>query len=279
MSAESAEVRLRLRAEEEALLDWALMQDRMHRVAELRACMAPFVFQAEGSVSDLRQWAIARRDYIEARFGLGVDWSYICCEGGRDIQDTSIILHKFAFTFVGRIARDIKILYCERLLEISDVCVHFLPVADGLRWLESMHWASTRYWGGVLSISEEMFQANPRDCELFVRILSDISNIPLCLRPVRTRAWTGRLVSTDEPLLEQRSFQNFIQDAELQQLSSYQRQFLERRDELYSFFNRTGDSNGIGELSCKFNARSSHLRCAVNPSGPCEGCSSYEATS
>jgi len=33
----------------------------------------------------------------------------------------------------------------------------------------------------------------------------------------------------------------------------------------------------VGDLSCQFNARSPHLRCAVNPSGPCNGCASYQA--
>lgn len=32
----------------------------------------------------------------------------------------------------------------------------------------------------------------------------------------------------------------------------------------------------IGEISCRNNARSPHLRCAINPSGPCEGCLHYE---
>jgi Family of unknown function (DUF6464) len=32
----------------------------------------------------------------------------------------------------------------------------------------------------------------------------------------------------------------------------------------------------IGDISCKFNARSGYMRCAVNPSGPCEGCRYYE---
>jgi len=32
----------------------------------------------------------------------------------------------------------------------------------------------------------------------------------------------------------------------------------------------------IGDISCKFNARSGYLRCAVNPSGPCQGCRYYE---
>lgn len=33
----------------------------------------------------------------------------------------------------------------------------------------------------------------------------------------------------------------------------------------------------IGDLSCRFNARSEILRCAVNPEGPCQSCPSYEA--
>ncbi len=32
----------------------------------------------------------------------------------------------------------------------------------------------------------------------------------------------------------------------------------------------------IGDVSCRFNARSGYLRCAVNPNGPCEGCRYYE---
>lgn len=32
----------------------------------------------------------------------------------------------------------------------------------------------------------------------------------------------------------------------------------------------------IGDISCQLNARSGYLRCAVNPSGPCEGCRSYQ---
>lgn len=32
----------------------------------------------------------------------------------------------------------------------------------------------------------------------------------------------------------------------------------------------------IGDRDCKHNAQSLHLRCAVNPCGPCEGCSFFE---
>ncbi|MCH2049391.1 MAG: DUF6464 family protein [Trichodesmium sp. ALOHA_ZT_67] len=33
----------------------------------------------------------------------------------------------------------------------------------------------------------------------------------------------------------------------------------------------------IGDLTCKFNARSSYIRCAVNPIGPCKGCGHYQS--
>lgn len=33
----------------------------------------------------------------------------------------------------------------------------------------------------------------------------------------------------------------------------------------------------IGNASCRYNARSELMRCAVNPAGPCEGCKHYDA--
>ncbi|MEB3828035.1 DUF6464 family protein [Phormidium sp. CCY1219] len=33
-----------------------------------------------------------------------------------------------------------------------------------------------------------------------------------------------------------------------------------------------------GDVTCRFNARSAYLRCAVNPEGPCKGCSHYQPT-
>lgn len=32
----------------------------------------------------------------------------------------------------------------------------------------------------------------------------------------------------------------------------------------------------IGDVGCKWNARSPFLRCAINPSGECQGCKDYE---
>lgn len=34
----------------------------------------------------------------------------------------------------------------------------------------------------------------------------------------------------------------------------------------------------IGDFSCRFNARSAHVRCAVNPAGPCQSCHHYESS-
>lgn len=33
----------------------------------------------------------------------------------------------------------------------------------------------------------------------------------------------------------------------------------------------------MGDMTCRFNARSAYLRCAVNPGGPCKGCPYYES--
>jgi hypothetical protein len=33
----------------------------------------------------------------------------------------------------------------------------------------------------------------------------------------------------------------------------------------------------IGDASCRFNARSELIRCAIDPDGPCDGCRSYES--
>ncbi len=43
----------------------------------------------------------------------------------------------------------------------------------------------------------------------------------------------------------------------------------EELEQLHSYF--------IGEISCRYNARSPYVRCAVNPCGPCDQCSHYES--
>ncbi len=50
-----------------------------------------------------------------------------------------------------------------------------------------------------------------------------------------------------------------------------------RREVMLLRQTRIGDTGLlIGDPTCLYNARSSHLRCAVNPQGPCEGCDHYE---
>lgn len=51
-----------------------------------------------------------------------------------------------------------------------------------------------------------------------------------------------------------------------------QRHAGERSDERYV----DGIGFVIGDISCQLNARSPYLRCAVNPTGPCEACRFYE---
>ncbi len=33
----------------------------------------------------------------------------------------------------------------------------------------------------------------------------------------------------------------------------------------------------IGDITCQYNARSSYIRCAVNPDGPCQDCRFYDS--
>ena len=33
----------------------------------------------------------------------------------------------------------------------------------------------------------------------------------------------------------------------------------------------------IGDITCEYNARSNYIRCAINPSGPCQDCRYYQA--
>lgn len=37
-----------------------------------------------------------------------------------------------------------------------------------------------------------------------------------------------------------------------------------------------GQKQFIGDIRCRNNARNPYIRCAVNPCGPCEGCSNHE---
>ncbi|NJL45917.1 MAG: hypothetical protein HC922_09840 [Leptolyngbyaceae cyanobacterium SM2_3_12] len=49
--------------------------------------------------------------------------------------------------------------------------------------------------------------------------------------------------------------------------------FAPRLDEV----TQMGDRTIIGDISCAYNARSELIRCAPNPTGPCQGCQDYRA--
>lgn len=62
-------------------------------------------------------------------------------------------------------------------------------------------------------------------------------------------------------------------------------QFFPRRDEVETFMllneniipiERSNNCEWIGDSRCKYNARSPHLRCAVNPAGDCKNCQHFE---
>jgi hypothetical protein len=44
----------------------------------------------------------------------------------------------------------------------------------------------------------------------------------------------------------------------------------------YENYERNLERYFIGDITCKYNAHSPYVRCAVNPCGPCDRCSFYE---
>jgi Family of unknown function (DUF6464) len=56
--------------------------------------------------------------------------------------------------------------------------------------------------------------------------------------------------------------------------------FVDRRivTEHWVSLNWLDPSGYVGDTSCRFNAHSPFLRCAVNPDGPCQNCSYYETS-
>ncbi|NJL01854.1 MAG: hypothetical protein HC910_15310 [Spirulinaceae cyanobacterium SM2_1_0] len=58
---------------------------------------------------------------------------------------------------------------------------------------------------------------------------------------------------------------------QLQHIRTHAQGAIARREADYEW-----RASSLGEPSCRFNARSPYLRCAVNPSGPCEHCPHYQ---
>lgn len=55
----------------------------------------------------------------------------------------------------------------------------------------------------------------------------------------------------------------------------FQRSFPQMLSQDYQYVEGIGYL--MGDSTCRFNARSAYLRCAVNPSGPCHECPYYES--
>ncbi|BAU64054.1 hypothetical protein STA3757_14230 [Stanieria sp. NIES-3757] len=47
-------------------------------------------------------------------------------------------------------------------------------------------------------------------------------------------------------------------------------------DDLFGHFYEY-NLDSLGDLSCRYNAHSPYIRCAVNPDGPCQDCIHYQA--
>lgn len=98
--------------------------------------------------------------------------------------------------------------------------------------------------------------------KLFKLILHWIQSLQLSFqktwRQLQSRYGRGRLHTTDSqghqstPPPNQNSSQE--SEEEMQEMRSY----------------------CIGDTSCRYNAHSPYIRCAVNPCGPCENCPHYE---
>lgn len=44
----------------------------------------------------------------------------------------------------------------------------------------------------------------------------------------------------------------------------------------YGYHRQRVTKRHIGDASCQYNALSPYIRCAINPYGPCKGCSHYQ---
>lgn len=88
---------------------------------------------------------------------------------------------------------------------------------------------------------------------------------------VQTQARLRRVLNSTERVRTQRLYNTSI-ESEYSPGTVRESGFETRRDRYYL----EGVGFLIGDISCRFNARSSYLRCAVNPEGPCQDCRHYE---
>jgi len=76
-------------------------------------------------------------------------------------------------------------------------------------------------------------------------------------------------------IVVRRAKRQFSERRRIRALNNYRRR-LDREFFPLSFDPLERHSDYIGDISCRNNAKSPYLRCAINPSGPCENCTSYE---
>ena len=107
---------------------------------------------------------------------------------------------------------------------------------------------------------------NSADFDLVIRlvVIFIVSILPCLIylivqRRVKQR-WQSRL--------RRARTMNFYQHHERSRVANYHQNYSQRETK-YS----------IGDTTCRNNAHSPYIRCAINPSGPCEGCSHYEKSS
>lgn len=89
---------------------------------------------------------------------------------------------------------------------------------------------------------------------------------------VQTQARLRRALNSTYRVRSQRLYNTLIA-SELPSGTRRESHFETRSDRYYL----EGVGFLVGDISCRFNARSSYLRCAVNPEGPCQDCRHYEA--
>ncbi len=98
--------------------------------------------------------------------------------------------------------------------------------------------------------------------------------IVIGLIPAAVSLMVGRQCAREEALPNQQFQQNFLLATDQVAMERIRRLSTRTRhpDEHYV----DGMGLVIGDITCKLNARSPYIRCAANPTGPCQDCREYE---
>jgi hypothetical protein len=106
------------------------------------------------------------------------------------------------------------------------------------------------------------------------KMLKTIVLIIIGLLPSLWSLWVIRKTQQRTRTHNRQIAQNYYQIREYTR--PIERDYTEQRDSSDRYY-LEGVGYLIGDISCKFNARSGYVRCAVNPSGPCQNCRHYES--